>query len=98
VRATAGHPPQVDDVADQVEAIALQALEECRQFGGVAVFRPEMGVGEERRQFGGVAVFRPEMGVGEERGAITHATSGSGDVAQARRARLQARGTDATAG
>jgi hypothetical protein len=79
VRATAGHPPQVDDVADQVEAIALQALEECRQFGGVAV-------------------FRPEMGVGEERGAITHATSGSGDVAQARRARLQARDTDATAG
>ncbi|KAG0953742.1 hypothetical protein G6F35_009637 [Rhizopus arrhizus] len=37
VGAAMGHPPQIDDVADQVQAFAAQLREEPRQLAGVAV-------------------------------------------------------------
>jgi hypothetical protein len=48
-RAPLRQPPQVDDVADEVEPPATQRGEEFRQFPGMAMARTEVHVGEEDR-------------------------------------------------
>ena len=49
VRAALSHPPQIDDVADQIQPLAVQPGQEIRQFGGVAVRGAQMQIGQEHR-------------------------------------------------
>jgi hypothetical protein len=60
-RAFGRHPPQVDDVADEVEALDVQRAQEGRQLFGVAVLRTEVHVGDERGAAAGHAVISPAM-------------------------------------
>lgn len=48
-RAALRHPPQVDDVADQIQPTAAQSGQEVGELGGMAMFGAEMDVGDEDR-------------------------------------------------
>ena len=48
-RAPLRQPPQVDDVADEVQPVALQAGEEIGELRRMAMTRAEMHVGDEHR-------------------------------------------------
>ena len=48
-RASLRQPPQVDDVADQVQLVALQSGEEIRQLRRVAMAGTQVHVGDEHR-------------------------------------------------
>jgi hypothetical protein len=77
MRAPMREPPQIDDVADQVQAIAAQGFEEHREFRGVAVLGADVDVGEER---GAPRWLRKWHGSG--RCGHAHADSGRGGTAR----------------
>lgn len=47
-RAPLRHPPQVDDVADQIQGLATLAADERGDLGGMAVPRAQVQVGQEQ--------------------------------------------------
>ncbi len=82
------HPPQVDDVADQVQPLAAQPTQEGGELVGMAVLRPEVDVGDESgapdqtwRAGGAHAAASPMQGRSPVRlglrGAVTGRRSGA---------------------
>ena len=77
MRAPMREPPQIDDVADEVKAIAAQRFEEHREFRGVAVLGSDVDVGEK----GGAPRWRRKRH-GSGRCGHAHADSGRGGTAR----------------